>query len=312
MGAAPLRSQRDRPLGWAHLQQCARVEPDPGGDRGQTGKSASGATSDGYARRARDWARGRGARPSCVDSAAWSHGRPLGVRGAGVAGPAAGRARPGSVRSQTAALPVRVRGCGQRDRVPAAIAGGRDPSAQPSHHLVGCPVGSHPDVLCAFPTPQALASADPGELRRIGSSSVQACTIVDTARAVADGSLDLDALAQLDDRTVVARPARLCVIGRWTAEYVKLRGLGRLHVFPGDDVGARNKLERLLGTRRRLDYEAVRALPARCQPYAGVMYFCLVLDSLSEIGVITPGPRRRSYPRRRSPDQARRPVAPVR
>ena len=151
----------------------------------------------------------------------------------------------------------------------------------------GCPVGSHPDALRAFPTPQALASADPAELRRIGFSPVKARTIVDTARAVADGSLDLDALAQLDDCPVVARLTDLRGIGRWTAEYVMLRGLGRLHVFPGDDVGARNKLERFLGTRRRLDYEAVRDLLARWQPYAGVVYFCLLLDSLSETGVIT-------------------------
>jgi DNA-3-methyladenine glycosylase II len=150
----------------------------------------------------------------------------------------------------------------------------------------GSPVGSHPDALRAFPTPQALASADPAELRRIGFSSVKARTIVDTARALADGSLDLDALAQLDDPAVVARLTGLSGIGRWSAEYVMLRGLGRMHV-PGDDVGARNKLERLLGTRRRLDYEGVRDLLARWQPYAGVLYFCLLLDSLSEAGVIT-------------------------
>jgi DNA-3-methyladenine glycosylase II len=35
--------------------------------------------------------------------------------------------------------------------------------------------------------------------------------------------------------------------GRWTAEYVLLRGFGRLHAFPGDDVGARNNLQRWLG-----------------------------------------------------------------
>ena len=38
-------------------------------------------------------------------------------------------------------------------------------------------------------------------------------------------------------------------IGRWTGEYVLLRGLGRINVFPGDDVGARNRLARWLGRR---------------------------------------------------------------
>lgn len=151
----------------------------------------------------------------------------------------------------------------------------------------GRPVAGQPGAVRAFPTPQTLASADPVELRRIGFSSVKARTIVDTARAVADGSLNLEALSQLDDRAAVERLTSLRGIGRWTAEYVMLRGLGRLHVFPGDDVGARNKLERLLGTRRRLDYEAVRDLLARWQPYAGVVYFYLLLDSLSEAGVMT-------------------------
>lgn len=36
-------------------------------------------------------------------------------------------------------------------------------------------------------------------------------------------------------------------VGRWTAEYVLLRRLGRLHVFPGDDVGAQKSLARWLG-----------------------------------------------------------------
>jgi DNA-3-methyladenine glycosylase II len=66
-----------------------------------------------------------------------------------------------------------------------------------------------------------------------------------------------------------------------------LRGLGRLHVFPGDDVGARNKLERVLGASRRLDYDGVRGALACWQPYAGVPYFHLLLHSLSEAGLLT-------------------------
>jgi hypothetical protein len=31
-------------------------------------------------------------------------------------------------------------------------------------------------------------------------------------------------------------------LGRWTDEYVVLRGLGRLHVFPGGDVGTQKSL----------------------------------------------------------------------
>jgi DNA-3-methyladenine glycosylase II len=75
-------------------------------------------------------------------------------------------------------------------------------------------------------------------------------------------------------------------VGRWTAEYVMLRGLGRLHIFPGDDVGARNKLERFLDIESKLDYEGVARVLARWRPYAGVIYLHLLLDSLSEAGLV--------------------------
>ena len=64
---------------------------------------------------------------------------------------------------------------------------------------------------------------------------------------------------------------------RWTAEYVLLRGLGRLDIYPGDDVGARNNLARFLGRRKPLDYQGVRRAVAGWQPYAGFIYFHLLL-----------------------------------
>lgn len=135
--------------------------------------------------------------------------------------------------------------------------------------------------------PRALAAADPGAPRRIGFSSTKARTIIEIASAVADGTLDLEALATLDDRATLAHLNSLRGIGRGSAEYVMLRGLGRLHVFPGDDVGARHKLERVLGASRRLDYDGVRDALARWQPYTGVLYFHLLLHSLSEAGLLT-------------------------
>jgi DNA-3-methyladenine glycosylase II len=107
------------------------------------------------------------------------------------------------------------------------------------------------------------------------------------------GGLDLEGLETLDDPSVRERLTSLRGIGRWTAEYVLLRGLGRLHVFPGDDVGAHNKLRRLFGIDRPLDHGSVQHLVARWQPYAGVVYFHLLLDSLSRDGLVTQDEARR-------------------
>jgi DNA-3-methyladenine glycosylase II len=145
-----------------------------------------------------------------------------------------------------------------------------------------------PDGPHAFPDPEDLASLKPDDLKRHGFSSTKARTIIETAQAVVADQLDLEALPQLEDGAAIERLTSLRGIGRWTAEYVLLRGLGRLHIFPGDDVGAHHKLRHLFGIDTPLDYAAVQRLVAPWHPYAGVVYFHLLLDSLSQAGVADP------------------------
>ena len=153
----------------------------------------------------------------------------------------------------------------------------------------GRPVSGDPAGPRAFPDPGRLAGVPPEELRRHGFSLSKARTIVETAGAIVAGEVDLESLDQLDDRAAVDRLTALRGIGRWTAEYVLLRGLGRLQVFPGDDVGAHNKLRRLFDIDGPLDYDCVMRLAARWRPYAGLVYFHLLLDSLSQAGLANQG-----------------------
>lgn len=138
--------------------------------------------------------------------------------------------------------------------------------------------------LHAFPRPQDLAGLEPRSLRELGFSLRKAATLIELSRAVVTGRLDLENLERLVDDEVVSRLTSLSGIGRWSAEYVLLRGLGRLHVFPGDDVGARNNLARWLGLEPPLDYHAVGQAVSRWQPYAGMVYFHLLLDRLEAAG----------------------------
>jgi DNA-3-methyladenine glycosylase II len=151
----------------------------------------------------------------------------------------------------------------------------------------GRPVSDDRGAPHAFPDPEELATLEPDELKRHGFSMTKARTIIEAARAIVVGELDLEGLKRLDDPAVIERLTRLRGIGRWTAEYMLLRGLGRLHVFPGDDVGAHNKLRRLFGIHTPLHYESVHELVARWHPYAGVVYFHLLLDSLSQSGLVS-------------------------
>ena len=78
-------------------------------------------------------------------------------------------------------------------------------------------------------------------------------------------------------------------MGRWSAEYALLRGLGRLEVFPGDDVGARNNLARRLGLASPLDYDDVRRAVAPWAPYAGLAYFHLLVERIDDAGWLDGG-----------------------
>jgi DNA-3-methyladenine glycosylase II len=135
-----------------------------------------------------------------------------------------------------------------------------------------------------FPRPEDLAALKPEPLRNLGFSRQKAGAIIELSRAIVAGNLGRDGFLSLDDGSAVEQLCRLRGVGRWTAEYVLLRGLGRLHIFPGDDVGARNSLRKWLGLRKPLDYDGVRRLIARWEPYAGLIYFHMLLYRLDETG----------------------------
>ena len=132
--------------------------------------------------------------------------------------------------------------------------------------------------LHTLPQPEALARQDPEVLRGLGFSGQKARTIVELAGADLDGRFD--EVGALDDQAAMAYLRGFRGIGSWTAEYVLLRGLGRLHIYPGNDSGARNSLQRWLGT--ALDYEGVDRTFERWRPYAGLIYLHLLLKGIAE------------------------------
>lgn len=147
----------------------------------------------------------------------------------------------------------------------------------------GPAVGEGADAPRAFPRAEDVVRLHSGRLRALGYSNHKETALLALARAVEHG-LDLEALHSLDDATAVEQLEALPGVGRWTAEYVLLRGLGRIHLFPGDDVGARTNLARWMKLRKPLDYDRVRRLSHRWDPYAGLLYFHLLLQSLDESG----------------------------
>lgn len=147
----------------------------------------------------------------------------------------------------------------------------------------------------SFPTPENLAHLNAHRLRHLGFSYGKARSLLELSRGILKGKLHLDGLDLIDNHGAVKRLMELHGVGRWTAEYALLRGLGRIDVFPGDDVGARNRLALWLGREGPLDYEGVRRAVQRWRPYAGLVYFHLLLAGLRQSGeMLLSGPARLS------------------
>lgn len=140
------------------------------------------------------------------------------------------------------------------------------------------------DGVLAFPQPGAVLAAGPEFLRDLGWSRQKTDYLLAAAAAIENGALSDAQLAQADDAQALRLLSLLRGIKRWSAQYVALRGLGRLAVFPVDDVGAHKHLALWLGLPERLDARSTQALVTRWQPYAGMVYFHILLKRLEDAG----------------------------
>jgi len=138
----------------------------------------------------------------------------------------------------------------------------------------------------AFPRPEDLVGATHDDLRALGFSGRKSDNILAVSSAIVGGRLNLEALDDLNDGSVVASLLEIPGIGRWTAEYVALRGLGRLNAFPADDVGSQNKLQRWLGLAERPNCDGMHRILDKWAPYRGLIYFYLLLDSQERQGYL--------------------------
>lgn len=145
----------------------------------------------------------------------------------------------------------------------------------------------------AFPRPADLVDLDPEALKGLGFSRRKAEYILSLAESFSTGGGGMASLAGMDDQSAMATLLAVKGIGPWTAEYVMLRGLGRLNVIPADDLGIQNKLKEWLGLDERPASDSVRRLFPMIGPYRGLIYFFLLVDHLNREGRIDSGPELR-------------------
>ncbi len=119
----------------------------------------------------------------------------------------------------------------------------------------------------AFPSPAAIAGAGIDKLREMKLSARKAEYISDIAGSVASGSLDLDALADLPDESIVEELVKLRGVGPWTAHWLLIRAFDRPDGFPDGDLAIQRSLGALYNGGKRLTADEAVALSARWRPY---------------------------------------------
>ncbi|HKJ69612.1 MAG TPA: hypothetical protein VKA68_16770 [bacterium] len=134
----------------------------------------------------------------------------------------------------------------------------------------GTHLKAHSGSVWLFPTPDALASLGYETLKPLQISSAKSRYIIDIARRVADGSLDLESWHELPDDQLMRNLLSLRGVGRWTAEYVAMFGYRRYNHAPAADIGLRNAVTALTDSDEQLSEEATRAYMDQWAEYRGL------------------------------------------
>jgi DNA-3-methyladenine glycosylase II len=123
--------------------------------------------------------------------------------------------------------------------------------------------------------PANLARFTIEELRSVGLSPQKASYVTDLVRKVNDETVSLRRIGRLADEQVIEQLVQVKGIGRWTAQMFLIFSLGRLDVFPHDDLGVRSAIRDNYGLNDLPDKETAIEIAEPWRPYATVAsWYC--------------------------------------
>lgn len=105
------------------------------------------------------------------------------------------------------------------------------------------------------------------QIRGTGASWAKTRFIRDLAQKVADKTLDLEKLEELDNESVVLELIRVKGIGPWTAEMFLMFALGRADVFSPGDLGLRNAVAKLYKLKTKPTPQELLDISHKWSPY---------------------------------------------
>ena len=118
-----------------------------------------------------------------------------------------------------------------------------------------------------YPNAEVVTKLSEEQLRKSGISIRKAGFIKGVARHALAGKLNLAVLGQLDDEQVISSLCEIKGIGRWSAQMFLLFNLGRLDVWPVDDLGLQNALVFAYGLSRKPNPATMEKYSQKWKPY---------------------------------------------
>lgn len=95
------------------------------------------------------------------------------------------------------------------------------------------------------PQPHELLGKTVDELRTVGLSRAKANYVLDLAKHIEEGELQLDKISGMPNAEIIKELTAVKGIGEWTAHMFLIFALGRLDVLPVGDLGIRNGVQKL-------------------------------------------------------------------
>jgi len=135
--------------------------------------------------------------------------------------------------------------------------------------------GRFTDLFDGAPTPEAVLAMPIDRMRAAGLSGNKTASILDLAEKIVEGEVRLARVGRLSDDEIVSQLTLVRGIGRWTAEMFLMFQLGRLDVWPVDDLGVRKGYARIYGLDALPAPKELEVLGEVFRPYRSVAaWYC--------------------------------------
>jgi DNA-3-methyladenine glycosylase II len=126
-----------------------------------------------------------------------------------------------------------------------------------------------------FPRADEIAMMTIKSLRAMQLSQRKAEYLLDFSRMVAEGKLDLEALARDEYEAACEKLMSIRGLGPWSANYILMRGAGHQDAFPFGDSGINHAVCSLYGVKGNPGVKHITKLSDRWRPYRALACFYL-------------------------------------